>query len=273
MGQFYRKALVFLTGRVTVNTLYRYTPHNNEERRDELITKAQLWFTKPENFNDPLDSKLYYRQEYTQEEIKLFWDYFLKNNPGYAQSLPEVLERIGSNEAFILQQNKLFKEYRSHISVCCFSASPKEILMWSHYAKDHEGIVYEFTIDLFSSSTSNSFKGRPFKVDYAKDNSDNYELLSYALTDKLKEGQCIKELLTKANEWKYEEEYRFIDINGSGNKSFKKESLKSIIFGVKTQKDEIIRIKNLCQEHGFQNVVFKQTKFLPGEFKITLVDI
>jgi len=144
--------------------------------------------------------------------------------------------------------------------------------MWSHYARYHEGIVYEFTTDLFYGSTNDSFKGpQPFRVDYAKDNK--YELLSYALTGKDKKDQFVKELLTKANEWRYEQEYRFIDLNGSGNKSFKKESLKSIIFGVNTKKEEIIRIKNLSQEHGFQHITFKQTIFLPGEFKITLVDI
>jgi hypothetical protein len=203
----------------------------------------------------------------------LFWGVFLKNKPRHPQTLQEVLKRWGSNEAFIEQQYRCFNEYRSNIGVCCFSESPKKILMWSHYANDHKGIVYEFTTDLFSGSTSESFKGCRFKVDYAKDNK--YELLSYALTGKLKEDQFVKGLLTKANEWKYEEEYRFIDLNGSENKSFKKESLKSIIFGVKTETepDEIIRIKNLCQEYGFQHVVFKQIKFLPGEFKITLVDI
>jgi len=101
-----------------MNTLYRYTPHNNKEWRDKLITKAQLWFTKPENFNDPLDSKLYYRQEYTQEEIKLFWDAFLKNKPAHPQTFQEVLKRWGSNEAFIKQQNRCFNEYRSNIGVC-----------------------------------------------------------------------------------------------------------------------------------------------------------
>jgi len=254
-----------------VKNLYRYTSHNNEERRDELITKALLWFAKPEDFNDPLDSNLHYRQEYTQEEIKFCWSAFLQNRPEHPQTLPEMLDIRGFNEAFIKQQNAIRNKEISNTGVCCFSLNPEEILMWSHYAKDHKGIVYEFTSDLFSGSISDNFKGNPYEVVYSKDNK--YELLSYVLTGKNKKKQFVKGLLTKANEWRYEQECRFIDLNGSGNKSFKKESLQSIIFGVKIKKEEIDRIKKLCQKHGFQHVVFKQAKFLPGEFKITLVDI
>ncbi|WBE25079.1 DUF2971 domain-containing protein [Denitrificimonas caeni] len=112
-----------------------------------------------------------------------------------------------------------------------FSESSTNLLIRSHYANSHKGIIYEFTPDLLSNSTTDSFKGYSLKVDYAKDNE--YELLSYALIGKLKQDQFVTEQLTKANDWAYEKEYRFIDLNGNGNKPFKKDSLRSIAFGVK----------------------------------------
>ncbi len=56
--------------------------------------------------------------------------------------------------------------------------------MWSHYANNHKGIVYEFEPDLFQNSLSDFFTGNPIRVDYMADNE--YELLSYALSGKQK---------------------------------------------------------------------------------------
>ncbi|WP_029935166.1 DUF2971 domain-containing protein [Thiomicrospira pelophila] len=253
-----------------MNTLYRYTPHTNEHR-DEVILNAQLWFTKPENFNDPLDSRLDYRQEYSQAEIKYFWGGFLQSKPDHPQTIDEIMQRWGSNERFVDQQNLIFNQFRSQMGVCCFSVSPYNILMWSHYANNHKGIVYEFEPDLFLGSTTASFKGHPLKVDYAENNE--YELLSYALVGKPKQEQFVTEQLTKATDWAYEQEYRFIDLNGNGNKTFKKESLKTIIVGAKTPESEIARIQNLCRQNGFGHVAFKQAKFKTGKFEIELVNI
>lgn len=251
--------------------MYRYTPHTNCCRRDEAIMYARFWFSKPDDFNDPLDSRLDYRQEYTNEEIKDFWKAFLKSKPEHPQSLSEILARWGESKTFVAQQNKVFHQFRSQIGVACFSATPTNILMWSHYANNHKGIVYEFLPDLFLDSASDGFTGHPMRVDYAKNNE--YELLSYALSGKPKQDQFVKEQLTKANDWAYEQEFRHIDLQGNGNKSFRKETLKSVIFGAKTPPEEIDRFQKLCQQYGFGHVQFKQAKFKQGKFEIEITNL
>lgn len=251
--------------------LYRYTQHINETYRDVVITKQFLWFSKPDDFNDPLDSRLDYRQVYSAEEIENFWQEFLKSKLNHPQSLEEVLSCWGENDKFVEQQNRTFNQFRSQMGVCCFSATPTNILMWSHYANNHKGIVYEFEPDLFLDSLSDGFTCHPMRVDYAKHNE--YELLSYASTGKPKQDQFVTEQLTKAKDWEYEQEYLFIDLKGNGNKSFKKESLKSVIFGAKTPSEEIDRFKHLCQRHGYEYLQFKQARFLQGKFEIGIEDI
>ena len=270
MAYLVKKFWNWLKSRFAVNALYRYTPHTSEHR-DEVILNSQLWFTKPENFNDPLDSRLDYRQEYSQAEIEDFWRGFLQSKPDHPQKFDEILQRWGSNEKFVEQQNKVFDKFRSQMGVCCFSASPCNILMWSHYANNHKGIVYEFEPDLFQNSLSDFFTGNPIRVDYMADNE--YELLSYALSGKQKKDQFVKELTTKSIDWAYEQEYRFVDLNGHGNKAFKKESLKTIIFGAKTLSDEVERIQNLCRQYGLNRIAFKQARFKTGKFEIELVDL
>lgn len=250
--------------------IYRYFPNKNNDHRDNAITQAVLWFSNPDDFNDPLDSNLAYRQTYSREEIKSFWQNFLDNNPECPKSLAQILESWGKSNKFVDYQNKKFKEYRESIGVACFSATPTNILMWSHYADNHKGVVYGFSADLFSNTDSDGLYSKPLEVKYPEERK--YELLSYALLGK--EMQFAKELTTKAMDWSYEQEYRFIGFNCSNlNKSFRRESLKSIIFGSKTPSDEIERIKSLCGQHGFGHVAFKQANIATGSFEINIVNI
>ena len=148
--------------------------------------------------------------------------------------------------------------------------------MWSHYANNHKGIVYEFKDDLFrnTDSLTENFNGNDNKVIYSNDRS--YDLLSYTLTGEEKKAQFAKELLTKAKDWEYEEEYRMIDfeiLENDRNKNFKKESLISIIFGVRTSDIEIDIMKYLCKKYSFSHIQFKKAQFKKGKFEIEIIDI
>lgn len=259
-----------LLNRDNMQYLYKYTSHNTEYKY-EIITKSQLWFSKVENFNDPIDSKLDYRQQYTSDEILQYWKNFLKNKPEHPQTIEEILHNWGNNSSFIKQQNRVYSQQKSQMGVVCFSVNPKNILMWSHYANNHKGIVYEFKPNLFSTSQTSLFQAFPFKVDYPC--SKEYQLLSYAKTGEERNKQFVKELTTKAPEWAYEEEYRMIDLEKSGNKKFNILSLNSIIFGVKTTNDEIDVIKCLCKKYGLNHIKFKKAKFIEGRFELEFVDI
>lgn len=250
--------------------LYKYTPHNTEYKY-EIITKSQLWFSKVENFNDPIDSKLDYRQQYTSDEILQYWENFLKNKPEHPQTIEEILNNWGNNSSFIKQQNRVYSQQKSQMGIVCFSVNPKNILMWSHYANNHKGIAYEFKPNLFTNAKTISFQAFPFRVEYPCDRS--YELLSYTKTGEEKNKQFVKELTTKAPEWAYEEEYRMIDLEISGNKKFNHASLHSIIFGAKTTMDEIDVMKCLCKKHGLNHIKFKKAKFIEGRFELEFIDI
>lgn len=261
-----------LLKRDNMQYLYKYTPHNTEYKY-EIITKSQLWFSKVENFNDPIDSKLDYRQQYTSDEILQYWKNFLKNKPDHPQTIEEILHNWGNNSSFIKQQNRVYSQQKSQMGVVCFSANPKNILMWSHYANNHKGIVYEFRKDLFleTESIHPYFKGKEYKVEYPNDRS--YELLSYTKIGQEKNEQFEKELLIKSKDWAYEEEYRMIDLEKSGNKNFNYTSLNSIIFGARISIDEIDVIKCLCKKHGLNHIKFKKAKFIEGRFELEFIDI
>ncbi len=192
--------------------LYKYTPHNKCYKYD-IIKKCELWFAKFSELNDPVDSNLAYRKEYSDDEIKTALEYFAKIDK---MDKKAVLQHFSEKSNFIFFRERYADILKEKIGVLCLSQNPKNILMWSHYANAHKGIVYEFeTKDLFSHAKYKGFSNAPDKMDYVSE----YELLSYAVIDDELTKQCEMELLTKAQDWAYEKEYRYIDLQKSGAKN------------------------------------------------------
>lgn len=251
--------------------LYKYTPHNNEDHKYNIITKCELWFSKVEHFNDPIDFNLAYKQQYSKNEIREYFETFIKNRPNYPKSLKELLRLYGDNKAFVAKQNRLFKGFRKCFGVLCMSETPESILMWAHYADKNKGIVYEFNYNLFGCETSKNPNDCPSYIKYT--DKREYELLSYTLQyEELKE-QFSKLLATKAMDWAYEKEVRFMNLDkGDFNRKFDSKCLKSIIFGIKTKGEEIKKVKKLCKENNLKHIKFKQAKLIDGRFEIEIVD-
>ncbi len=106
------------------------------------------------------------------------------------------------------------------------------------------------------------------KVDYAKKNK--YDLISY-LDDS---GEELKRVfMSKSKYWKYEKEFRFIELGHTGVKKYNKNKLKQIIFGCKADDTNIKKIIQLCQINGFEHVKFKKAKLIPGKFALDFDDI
>ena len=83
----------------------------NEFARDIIITE-KFFFSDWEKMNDPMEGFFqYYKEDHTEQEIDTL--YSDKNKYG----------------------------------ISCFSKNYNEILMWSHYADNHNGICIEVEID------------------------------------------------------------------------------------------------------------------------------
>lgn len=106
---------------------------------------------------------------------------------------------------------------RDSLYIACFSAVYDSILMWSYYGKDHKGICIEFEIkeDPRMLSKVNYCTERPKaqmeklmkdlcgKIYAQKSSSEIYE-------DPVLLSLVIHPYITKAREWKHEQEYRLI---------------------------------------------------------------
>lgn len=244
--------------------LYKYR-NIDDSFVENIIKNSSLYFASVDDFNDPFDCKLSYRQSYSKHEIKQFFIDLKKRHPDHPLRLKDMIKKYGKNQDFIELQNQITNEMIDEMSVLSLSSNHDNILMWSHYSKNHTGLVFEFTPKDINDINSCFYLLE--KVDYV----DSYTELSY--TNKQHKEEVPELFLTKYKDWSYEEEYRAFGLDFKGEKQFLKHELTGIIFGVKTTERNIQHIINLCTINNFEHVKFRQAKLVHGRYALSFEEI
>jgi hypothetical protein len=206
---------------------YRHLIGQHREWTKKIIAESVLYFASPSTFNDPFDCKIHYLPTFSVEELRRqHVDRLRKRMPDLnrkqrrAKALQD--ERAMEPERFLLQVTSGLQRSVDDVGILSLSATERNILLWSHYAAGHTGLCLKF-----EATNRTPFFGRALPVSYVS----SYPEIS--VTDSA-ETQIDAFLLTKAADWKYEEEYRIIDhAHGSGNKFFPPELLVGVILGAR----------------------------------------
>jgi len=237
--------------------LYKYREFG--KYTNKIIEDSEFYFSSPLYFNDPFDCNLCFKDRYTKEEIIAKYEKY-SLNMGISKDL--LIAKYGlESEHFLKFATKFTQEVVSQSGILSLSELNDNITMWSHYAKNHEGLAFELDVkedyDFFKSYG---------KVEYR----DNYNLLSY--TD-ISNDSLATLFLTKFTDWKYEDEVRIINYKTTGAMKFKKSALRTIYFGYKASLENIESMIQLCQINGYEHVEFKKAKLIPGKFALDFYDI
>ena len=165
-----------------------------------------------------------------------------------------------------------------NLRAICFCEAEKvkpldEILIWSHYAKKHEGVRIGFE---FPSGTIDPFK--VVKITYQE---KRVELdMSQTIENEMGGKILMQSLQTKSKAWGYENEYRLFTIKDRCHEQkisdstteyfldFKKEWVKSVDFGVRCPRPEIERILKLIKSDYPKNVICKRAVFHKTEYAL-----
>jgi hypothetical protein len=246
------------------------------------LKKNVLYFNDPENFNDPFDCKIDITLEGTKED---WLNYLLRNRrPSEINQLIKDKKIKRKKNFYILNRTKINNELgeeffeKSPHRVCCFSATKLNILMWSHYAENHEGICLCFRTHKIGNGhflTLDSIPHILFPVKYDKEKPK--------IVNMLYEEQYIKLMdfiLTKYSDWDYETEYRIPILKDKFvqgyTKKFNKEDLEGVIFGLNAKPEKIKEIYEIINAHYLQQdikVNFYSTHKIQGEFAIEVKKI
>lgn len=273
--------------------LYKY--RNFDTRTLELILENKIYFSDPNDFNDPLefqpelilvDNFLYNSviayEVLTKNQVNKNYSHHKKNYPISAEfdltntrlKIEEIFSELPPGtklKDFITDQLKILLSH----GVLSLSKNKTSSLMWSHYANEHYGLCLGYSIpkDKEKSLHPIDYKGNRFvHVDeifcmLQKEEREEREIALF--------GIIKSALLTKSYCWEYEDEYRLLEVT-PGVKDVGL-ILREIIFGLRMKKsvrDAIINAVKNSDDPRLSDVTFYKMEILqPGGFELYPVPI
>jgi len=233
------------------------------------FTHCELYFAAPSLFNDPFDCCPPFSTTYTESDLLYY--YRKKNIPSECSEttrmeleakLREFVYSKLNDEHFKSEMAdhfmKICRDVNRALGVLCLSEVPDDILMWSHYADGHRGIVLQFDKSRLERAFSKCWCE---KVDY-NNNILTLEEINSASPDAEKFARLV--LLKKEDRWKYENEWRII-IDPSLNKHiphcridrFPKEALTGVIFGAEMSPEDKYAVQMWLKENNHQAQIYQ----------------
>jgi hypothetical protein len=215
------------------------TPESLGFARDILLNNRLYW-PSPLDFNDPYDcspvhimggSKL--RHELRSKKI------IRRNMPNSTKA-----ERRAAYDRAIWREPRRVEQvmeganrnFMARSAVCSLSELGDSVLMWSHYADSHRGVCFRFKLVMDEQLMHFEFA---LPVVYSTQRP-----IIDILSDE-KEHLLENALLTKADFWAYEKEWRMLDQWGKpGLRSFPPQCLDAVILGARISpehRDEVLR--------------------------------
>jgi hypothetical protein len=224
--------------------VYKYT---SSDAGKLIIENNSLRFSQIEVLNDPF-------------ELQPSFDLYKKSIKGFVRNGFESRAVDFNSMTFIEQESWIQKVAKPSIDaltenlkeflVLSLTKKRENLLMWSHYANSHRGLVIGFDYDnpFFNGIKPNV--SIAYEVKYSKKRPAFFDYNRIRVRDAPKE-EIINLLLTKSLWWEYEEEIRMFAhpsaaTNVKKNENgldiylfdFPKECLKQIIFGSLMKSDE-----------------------------------
>lgn len=235
--------------------IYKY--QKVDEYFFQHLIKNEFWFSRPEEFNDPYDCNIGFRQKGPDEEREIVKKYFILEERAYtAEQLTKLARSRMFSKKEVIKENTFIKSIRGKVQdtgVCCFSAIPDNLLMWSHYANSHKGVCLGYRTEVLVST---------FNIHWVKYGT-KFPRINYI---KDKDGVIPTIMTHKSIDWKYEKEIRMI--GPPGLRSFKRQAIQEVIFGLRTPNSQIIAIMGLLFQSGYENVNIRQVTISDGEYRV-----
>lgn len=230
------------------DVLYKYRSLSGERGKEyvrQSIVENKVYFCSPSRFNDPFDCRVHFSFGGDDEAWGDYLrDVLAKQRPelGHDQREAEV-HRIVTSEGRHRDPSVLrgmVEEMQTQaygLGVFSLSARNDEILMWSYYAQHHEGICLGFLHRVGPL-------GPAFPVEYAS----TFPQLDWLRDDDRRQMEAV--LLTKAEAWRHEAEWRFLDWSGGPRvRAYPPELLAEVILGARISDEDRDEVLSWVEAH------------------------
>lgn len=249
-------------------SIYKYTSF-----RPEFLDNFYLKLSRFGEFNDPFEMVMgNYLSSVSQEEY---------------DEIMSLSHTLSDGASYIDAAWDAQYGVRAVVGALCFTRKAANLLMWAHYANNHEGICIEFDAkaEFFNGKYKDATK-RIFTDEPQKDHYQNIGVLrnveyqverpTYVEPQELEHN--TDSWFVKSPEWAYEEEARLLlplelAIHGQDKNllfyTVSPEMIKSITLGCQMRKEQKEQIYDRCVSLGI-NV--KEAFVHSHQFKLDIVD-
>ena len=270
--------MALLPGDENIKYLYKFRAP--DERTLAILSQQQLRFSYPREFNDPFDCAT----RIICQGAKQDWEKFLDEmglHPDDRSTIENYLASINYDGSTFGKER--YQEEINAFIVLSLSEINDHILLWSHYAQNHEGVCFGFGTRIEGNSMGILFTeptltfslpdvSKGFlpvqKVRYSKVMPDTYNRL------KDDDKKLVEFTITKHSDWCYEAERRIVlPISYVGGQFLKydKMSLKQVIFGYRLKDTYRQQVYDTVNDH-FKGIPieFYQAKPKEGEYSLVI---
>jgi hypothetical protein len=236
-----------------ITKLYKYMSMAPEKIKylEEVFRGREVFFPSPLKFNDPFECRPSCTWHRKGKELRDYIGKLVRERFPHS-SRPVRRQRIKEGEKRFLKNqdchmNDLFERFLNDTGLYCLSEISDNILMWSHYANGHDGVVLEFDRTKAYSLFYDAL-GVHYSEEYPRAN----------LMELGEPEDYNNLLLTKSTDWAYEKEWRVIkspNEGGSQKYKFSNELLTGVILGARIEPQN-------------QKLVLEWVRDYPSEVKV-----
>ncbi|MDI3431496.1 MULTISPECIES: DUF2971 domain-containing protein [Aeromonas] len=181
-----------------MNLLFKYSPIIKT-----FFNKPTIKLSVPTFLNDPFENM-------PSEDIKDISNEITRSVYGY-RDLPKIV--------FDSMYSDVVTELLNKVGIVSLTETPRNLLMWAHYANNHNGMVVGFEPEIFSHlkitardrNVTLPVIDKPIKIKYDNTRFDEDNLDRGVLQPHERRRDLIVNVLTrKSDDWIYEKEHRAI---------------------------------------------------------------
>lgn len=226
-------------------SLFKYRCFDDQGYFLDNIENNRLWLSKPIDFNDPFDARIFSQTDDFFEKSETHLENLRKEKLFSKESIEQyelVISAMKENKNLLNLRNEL----NAHIHrVGCLSEVNDSILMWSHYSSNHSGFCIEYAMNELNENDECSIALFPvFYMDIEKNQRED-------ILNGIKFYKLFA-VLRKSKDWAYEKEWRIVIPTYEEIENIVMPRIKAIYLGCNISQKNKDKILSLSKVKNFE---------------------
>lgn len=170
----------------------------------------------------------------------------------------------------------LYNYQKYFYRVICLSSEYNNLILWSHYSRNHTGVLIKFDTDKIDVNGDDNLSRYLHRVVY-KDDMIEIPNNFLELSEEEQETIINKNTFIKYSDWAYEDEYRaIVRFDHEENKRYielNPSSILEVILGLHCDLDTELSVKDILKRDEYHHVKFQRAVLHEKKYMMKYVEI